>query len=502
MLRALTSSSAIALVFLATGARADVTPQEVWASWQTMMTSAGQELTVGDTKDTGSAVDVSDVAIAYKDQMGGSVNISFDKLSFTDNGDGTVAVKMPDSYPLAMSFPKATDGPGSIKLTVQQPGAAIIAGGSATETSYAFTAPTTTITLDEVTDTTGKVLDTKADLALTAVTGSYRMTKSGETMGLESSFAAKSAVLDISGSGGDGTGSGVVKVSFADLSGTTNGNFLNPEMMANLALALNAGFTLDSSLKFGAMAMDFDITDTSGPTKLVANASGGGFDVTMDKTRLKYGTTLNGAKFTVSGAEIPFPQVDVAFAESAFGLSMPVSKSDSPQDFSYLTKVVDFTVSDDVWGLFDPAGTLSREPATFVVDVKGTGFWKADIMDPKVQMEGGQPPGELDSLDLTQILVKAAGAEVSAVGGLTFDNSDTTTFDGVPKPEGKVSVGIKGVNKLVDNLIALGIISQDDAMGFRMGMAMFAKPGAGPDELVSEIEFKDGGMFANGMQMK
>ena len=91
---------------------------------------------------------------------------------------------------------------------------------------------------------------------------------------------------------------------------------------------------------------------------------------------------------------------------------------------------------------------------------------------------------------------------MSAVGGLTFDNTDLATFEGMPRPDGKVTVNIKGVTKLVDNLIALGILSEDDAMGFRMGLAMIAKPGPGPDELVSEIEFKDGGLFTNGMQMR
>lgn len=502
MTRTLTSSTAIALVFLATSANADVTPQEVWASWQAMMTSAGQELTVGNTADSGKAVEVSDVNIAYKDQMGGSASVTFDTLTFTDNGDGTVTVAMPESYPIQMAFPDKGEGPGSIKLTVRQPGTVIVAGGSATETSYQITAPTTLVTLDEVTDESGKVLDTKADLALTEVTGSYRMTKTGDAMGLDSAFGAKSAALNITGSGSDGGASGTVKVSFADLTGATKGNFLNPEMMANMAAALNAGFTMDTSLNFGAMAMDVDITEASGPTKLVANATGGGFAVAMNKERLNYGTSLNGAKFTVSGAEIPFPQVDVAFAESAFNVVMPVSKSDVAQDFSFLTKVVDFTVSEDVWGLFDPAGTLARDPATFVIDLKGKGYWEQDLMDPSLRMEGAQPPGKLDSLDLTQILAKAAGAEVSATGGLTFDNADVTTFDGVPRTDGKVTVNIKGVTKLVDNLIALSFLSEDDAMGFRMGLAMVAKPGSGPDELVSEIEFKEGGLFANGMRMR
>ena len=502
MSRALTCSSAIGLVFLATGACADVTPQEVWASWQAMMTSAGQELTVGNTAASGQAVEVSDLAVTYKDQLGGSALLTFDKLVFKDNGDGTVTVTMPDSYPIQMAFPKQDDGPGSIKLTVSQPGAAIIAGGSATETSYKITAPETKITLDEVTGQDGKVLETTGDLALSGLEGSYLVTKTGETMGLDSAFAAKSAVLTIAGKEADGSGDGKVKISFADLNGATKGNFLNPELMANMALALNSGFTMDTSLSFGTMAMDVDITEASGPTKLVANATGGGLVLAMNKDRMNYGTSLTGAKFTMSGAEIPFPQVEVAFAESGFNVLMPVTKSDSPQDFAFLTKVVDFTVSEDVWGLFDPAGSLSREPATFIVDLKGTGFWTKDIMDPEVQTDAGDLPGELHSLDLTQVLAKAAGAEVAATGALTFDNTDMQTFGGVPRPDGKVTVNIKGVTKLVDNLIALGIVSEDDAMGFRMGLAMFAKPGAGPDELVSEIEFKEGGFFANGMRMQ
>ncbi|MDZ4089071.1 MAG: DUF2125 domain-containing protein [Tabrizicola sp.] len=502
MIRSLTSSSAICLVFLATGASADVTPQEVWASWQAMATAAGQELTVGNTSDTGSAIEVTDVVIAYKDDLGGSASVSFDALTFTENGDGTVTVGMPESYPIQMAFPKQEDGPGSLKLTVSQPGAKIVAGGSATETSYEITAPATSITLDEVTDEAGTKLDTQAEVALTDMAAKYSVSQNGEGTVLDSSFSSRSMVMKITGKDAEGAGGGTVDVSFADVTGATKGNFLSAELMANMAAALNSGFTMDTSLNFGAMTMTADITDEAGPSKLAATATGGGFVVAMDKTRLNYGSSLNGAKFTVSGADIPFPQVEVAFAESGFNIVMPVSKSDVAQDFSFLTKVVDFTVSEDIWGLFDPAGSLSREPATVIVDLKGMGYWEQDLMDPSLQMEGAQPPGKLESLDLTQVLAKAAGAEVSATGGLTFDNTDLATFGGVPRPDGKITINIKGVNQLVDNLIALGILTDDDAMGFRMGLGMFARPGAGPDELVSEIEFKDGGLFANGMQLQ
>lgn len=98
--------------------------------------------------------------------------LTFDKLVFKDNGDGTVTVTMPDSYPIQMAFPKQDDGPGSIKLTVSQPAApAIIAGEAPPRRSDKITAPETKITLDEVTGQDGKVLETTGDLALSGLEG-------------------------------------------------------------------------------------------------------------------------------------------------------------------------------------------------------------------------------------------------------------------------------------------------------------------------------------------
>ena len=504
MTRLLAASTAIALVFTATGAMAAVTPEEVWESWQAMSTSAGQELTVGSAARNGDTLEVTGVVITYKDELGSTFSVTMDKLNFKDNGDGTVAVTMSDSYPMDMAFAPSEEGPSSIKLTVNQPGMTITAGGSAEATKYDFNAPTVSVTLNEVKDEDGKVLDTKATLTLTETVASYLVTRAGETTSLDSSFATKGMALDLSGSGdmAEGGGSGTVTVSLSDLSGSTRGNFLGAEIMANMATALNSGFTTDSTFSFGAMSINADITDASGPTKFAGTASGAGFVLAVDKTRVNYGSSLTGASFTVSGPEIPFPEVTFGFGETAFNVLMPASKSDTPQDFAFLTKLVDLTVSEDIWGLFDPGATLSREPATFILDAKGTGRWLADIMDPAYQSEGMEPPGELNSLDLTQLLVKAAGAEVGASGGLTFDNTDLESFDGLPAPTGQINVTIKGVNKLIDNLIAMGLLPDDQAMGFRMMLGMFTRPGAAADEVTSLIEFKDGGLFANGQQLQ
>jgi hypothetical protein len=337
---------------------------------------------------------------------------------------------------------------------------------------------------------------------LTDTTSSYLVSRNGDQTTLDSSFASKSMALNITGTNDEDGTTGVVTLSITDLIGATKGNFLGAEIMANMATALNSGFTTDSSFSFGTFALNADITEASGPVKIAGTASGGGMVLAIDKDRINYGSNFNDLSVSASGPEIPFPEVAIALKEYAFNLMMPVSKSDAPQDFAFLTKLVDFTVSEDVWGLVDPGAILSREPASFVLDVKGQGFWKQDIMDPAVDLEQIEAPGELTSLDLTQILVKAAGTEIGATGALTFDNSDLVTFQGVPAPSGAINIDIKGVSALIDNLIKLGIITDDDAMGARMMLGMFTRPGSEADQVTSVIEFKDGGLFANGQQLQ
>ena len=59
-----------------------------------------------------------------------------------------------------------------------------------------------------------------------------------------------------------------------------------------------------------------------------------------------------------------------------------------------------------------------------------------------------------------------------------------------------------GANALIEKLIGMGLLSEDDAMGARMMMGMFAVP-AGDDTLTSKIEVNDEGhVLANGQRLK
>jgi hypothetical protein len=502
MVRIPAATTALAVVLPVTAAFADVTPEEVWANWQAMATAAGQELTVGAVAQNGDALEATDIVVTFSDELGGSFSATIGRLAFADTGDGTVAVTMSEVIPLAFAFANVEDGPSSLKFTVNQPGTVITASGTPEATNYSVAAPSVALVLDEVTDEAGKVLDTKGEVVLSELSSSYTLEPDGTKSRLDGTFSAKSMKLDLSGTGADGSGGGSFNVTLTDLTGTSAGVLLGPEAMANMAAALNQGFSTQSSFTYGSMTVDFDVIDVSGPLKLTGTSGGGGLAVEINKDRLAYSTSMKAARYSISGADIPFPEVVVTFAETGFDLQMPVTRSEAAQDFAFMTRIIDLTVSEDVWGLFDPGVVLSRDPASFVFDVKGKGFWTQDILDPEVQMDGTEPPGQLDSLDLTELLLKAVGTEITATGGLTFDNTDLETFQGIPEPTGSFNVTIKGVNALIDNLIAMGLLPDDQATGFRMMLGMFTRPGAGGDEVTSLIEIRDGGLFANGQQLQ
>jgi len=115
---------------------------------------------------------------------------------------------------------------------------------------------------------------------------------------------------------------------------------------------------------------------------------------------------------------------------------------------------------------------------------------------------GDAPPGEIHALDVTELRASVAGAELTGAGAFTFDNTDLTTFAGAPAPTGKIDLKLVGGNTLLDSLVAMSLLTADDANGARMMMSMFANPGAGPDEMTSTLEFKDKGFFANGQQLQ
>ncbi len=208
---------------------------------------------------------------------------------------------------------------------------------------------------------------------------------------------------------------------------------------------------------------------------------------------------------TVETNQLPFP-VQFASQKLGFEMTTPVSKGDEPQDFAGSFTLSEFTMSEAIWAMFDPAQQLPRDPATVDIDLTGKARLLFDLLDPE-QAEAledmEEAPAELNALTLNRLTVRLAGAELTGEGDFTFDNSDLESFDGLPAPLGALDLQLVGGNGLLDKLVAMGLIPQDQASGVRMMMGLFARPGDGEDTLVSRIEVnEEGHVLANGQRLK
>lgn len=503
-----TTAIALALAALAAdAASAAITPEEVWQVWQQMGAAQGQTLTAASTSTEGGKLIAEGVVLTAGDDMS-KVTADLGRIEFSDRGDGTVAVVMAESYPMALDLADAggEGKPVTARLTVSQPGLSVVVSGDVDAPAYSFDAPTMKITLDALEGPGAEGVTASGGLDVSGLSGRYAFaTPAGLPMTLQSEFSAKSVALAMAGAEPGGANGFDLKLSAADMTGKSNGAFLDTEAMNDMNAALKAGVGFDVALAYGASSFDMKVTEETKPTGITGTMASGGFNFALDKTRLAYGGSGTGVTMSMSGGDLPVPQLDISYGEAMLDMVVPVSKADGPQDFKLLTRLVDLKLSDTIWNMLDPAGQLPHDPATLIVDTSGTATLSTDLFDEKGMEDLGPDgvPGQFDSVKLAELVLRALGAELTGSGAVTLDNTDLQTYGGMPVPTGTIDLKLVGGNALLDKLVAMGIVSQDDAMGGRMMMSMFAKMVDGQeDTMTSSIEFKDKGVTVNGQRIQ
>jgi hypothetical protein len=496
------SGSLLAALLISTAAHAELTADQVWTNWKAVTASYGQTVTAASETREGDTLVIKGLTIASTFD-GGSINGTIEAVNFRELGDGTVEVTMSPDYPLVVNSTDPDGKKSVVNVAIRQPDLKIIASGTEAETRYDFTAPSVKAVVNDVT-VEEKPVEMNLEIDVTALGGSYLVTAGTPTQ-LASSITADSAGMTLAMTDPETGGKINMKGNVLALAGTSTGNLLDAAAMVNMSQALKAGFATDGNFTYGAGTLEFDVAEAADTTKGTATIGSGNIVFALDADRLNYGGGAKDMAITVSGSTIPVPALAMSYGEAAFNLLMPVSKSDVPGDFAVLTKLIDFKLSDDVWSLLDPEKILPRDPATVVIDAKGKANWTVDIMDPAEAetVSEDEIPAQLHALDVTELTLKAAGAEVTGKGAFTFDNSDTTTFPGVPLPTGQLDLKLVGANGLLDRLVQMGLLPEDQAMGVRMMMGLFAKTVEGSDDtLTSTLEFKDKGFFANGQRLQ
>lgn len=488
------SGALCAFLLGTTALHADVTAEEVWTGVTDYYTALGQKVTSGSAEMQGDTLVVNN-AVFSSEVPEGSFSATFGEIRLRELGDGRVEITMSEEIPVKML--SKPDGGESVDtgMKIIQSGLAMIVSGTPEDAVYDLTAPEVAIAVDGMT-VDGKAVPLTVNAKATGNTGTYRMSSAAGRK-LSSEMKVDKVDFDIAAQDPEGKGDFSASGSLTGLSGTSDATIPEGVDMADMNAALQAGLNMNGDFAFTGGGYVMDFKDEAETVHAQTTGGSGTLRFRMSKDGLAYGGSGKDTTISMQMSSLPMP-IDASLAETAFDLALPVTRGEAAQPFSALIKLVDLKVSDGVWALFDPTSQLPRDPATLVVDLSGTAKMAINIFDPKeAETIAGAPPGELESLDVREVKVSAVGAELTGKGAMTFDNSGPA-----PKPLGSVDMQLVGGNGLIDKLVAMGFVPEDQAMGARMMMGLFAVP-TGEDTLTSKIEFKeDGGVYANGQRIQ
>ncbi len=502
----LRSSCGAALVYaVATqGALADLTANDVWSDWQSYFQSMGYTIS-GEQSSAGDVTTITNMTMVLDlTEEDGQFQMTMPEVILTENGDGTVSVGFPESFPMVISG-QAEDEEFTVNLTYNQTDLDMVVSGSPEEMTYDYSATAIGIVLDSIEGGDEPLPEDalEATFEFTGMTGTSQMVI-GETREIAQTLDADQMTYRLSFEDPESGESGLFEGVLNEL--TSDGDSIMPTDidLSDPQALYESGFAFSGMIAYGSGKTDISGVSEGEQFTMASSSQGGRLEASVDAERVAYDLEQNDAKLAVTTGDLPFP-IEIAMAKAGLNLEIPIQESDEAAPFAFGLNLTDFTMSDILWSMFDPAATLPRDPATIALDTTGTAKVLMNIFDPEdtaALEDTGDVPAELHSLNINELLVSMIGAQLTGDGEFTFDNENTEEF-GVPAPSGIANLQLVGANALIDKLIGMGLMSDDDALGARMMMGMMAVAGEEPDTLNSTIEFtEDGQILANGQRIK
>lgn len=466
---------------------AALSPEALWADWQETATRLGMTLDADAATEEGALV-LSDVTTRFDVPVeGGTAAMSFvyDTVRMEPAPGDAVAVLLPgaqatrttttlpdgtvqtDEGTLETDIVTLVTDEGETRRYVQEGTSYVQTTRTAADDAAGVPAMIQTITMRDlsgVTTFTGDTVDSSTTSGPLSVEA-----RAAEGDLFSVTYISESLTFEASGTLPDvAEGDVLATMNALDLAGRYD---LGPATFKGVSTAEGAGFS------------------ASGTTGAASTAIAFGAD------GIRYDGTLDGMTLEVRPDPIPVP-FSGRLEESSFALTIPTRASPQAQAYGLDVALRGVSLSDAVWGLFDPEGRLPRDPATIALGVSGTARVVADLFS-EGAMAAALPPIEPEDLSLEELEVTAGGASLTGSGAVTFP-----VLAPVPQPVGRIDLRLTGGLALLDTLVAMGLVPADQAT-FARGMAGVVARPAGEDALESTIEFTEGGgIVANGLPLR
>jgi hypothetical protein len=499
------TATALALGAGAAPACAEIAAEEVWSSIRGIAEDYGYVVEAAE-ETTGTGLMVRDFVLSVDiPEEDGSVSLFAERIEFVETGDGRVRIAFPTVLPAIIDYRDA-DESGEIVIEFTHDGLEVLASGAPEALLYDFAALSMGVELAEVSVDGIAMPPEMAEVEITMgpVAGQSEVIRGGGMMTTlqEASLGRITYAMGFAEPGGGDRAQ--ISGSVRSVNLTSAAEVPEGVDLADFDSAVAAGFSSETLLSHDGGAMTFETVEDGSLSSGSSTSTGGSTGFALSGTEIAYSFSVTGTQIALASGDFPLP-IELSAQEIALAFTMPTAPGDEPSDAELAFMLDRFAPSDVLWNMFDPGAILPRAPASIALEAVAQITPLADIFDPEAMATLGPDaaPATLHALSLNTLVVDAVGALVTGEGAFTFDNSDLETFNGMPRPEGRVSLEINGVNGLIDALIAMGLMTEQDALGMRMMLSMFTVPGAAPDTATSVIEINEAGhILANGQRIQ
>ncbi|MDO6730286.1 DUF2125 domain-containing protein [Marinovum sp. 2_MG-2023] len=498
----LTGTTALATLALVQSAAADVTPDQVWADLKGYMEGYGYTVTATENT-SGDTLTLSEIVMSIPiPEANTSATVKMPEITLTQDG-GAVDVAWPADMNVVLDVDNYAD-PVTATIRYETDGLDMKVSGAPNDTTWVYSATSTKVSLAElIADGDNVPAEVfRGALVLTGLSGQSAI-KTDEMRDIAQTMSIDSVSYDFAGRDPDNAENTMLfKGGLEGLSYGSTGKLpleIDPEDPTALLQVMD----IDGEFSYDSGNTQFNFVEHGDAVNFASSSAGGVFNMAMTPQAWSYDFLVDDYDVQMQGGDIPFP-IALKADELGGNIALPVSKSDEPADVAAGITLGNFVMNDLIWNIFDSGAQLPRDPATIKIDLTGKARMLFDLFDPEQaeEMAMSDMPAELHELTLNSLVIDAVGAVLTGSGAFTFDNSDLQTFGGMPRPLGEVNAELTGANALIDKLVAMGIVPEEQAMGARMMMGMFAVT-AGDDVLKSKIEVNEQGhVLANGQRIQ
>lgn len=491
-----------AVIVPATASFADVSPLEVWNSWQTLSQSMGQTFD-GRVEQTGDTLIAHDVTISMP-YLGGEFMTftgTTPKIVFEGQNDGTVEVTLPDPTTYTTSI-KGDLSSGVPPMTIRSAAtfdSTTVASGTVDNITYEVLPGTMTyVTQKQMRD--GIVLVPEQIVTVLGVQGTMSQETDGDTLNTTAEFAADSVSVDSD----SGTDDIAIDMAYTIAPLNFVANFTTSAAAMDEPLGYLKSMDGTAGYSLGRTAFEMNTTDGGQVMTFSGSTRKSAVGARMSRGVVSYLATAHETDMTMSGSGLPMPQIDFGIGEARIGVTLPLLKSDTPKPFAFKMALEELRLPDMAWMMLDPQGQMPRDPATIRLDLSGSLMAEADLLNPQAiidMVDDEKMPFMPLDMALNELYISLAGATFTGTGAAVIAKG-ADMFEGFPFESANASLALNGGTTLMDTLAQTGLIPPQMSMTAKMMLGMWAKPGDTPDSYTADIDLnKDGALSVNGQPL-